>query len=168
MANNDYPILNGIVPSYADIIVRASPAGAALIEMKDIAACNRSRTVEVGVQKGASGGRDMQRTTGVGGQEFTWTLYRTGYQQLFRALMNAAPASARRGNQVRVSLVHFGIQVQHTPPGSVELFEYRVKGCRVIGDTMAHAEGPDADQVEVPLSVIEIADVIDGVEVVLL
>jgi hypothetical protein len=165
MPNNEFPILDGVAPSWADIIVRATPAGGALIEMKDIAAINTGTSLEVGEQEGASGGRVIRRTTGKAAQEASITFYRSGYQRMLRALMQLAPS---RGNQRLISLVHFGVQIQHTPPGDVEIYEYRLKGCRLLGRTMNSAQGTDAQQVEVPLSVIEIADMIDGVEVVMI
>lgn len=163
--NNEYPVLDGMAPSFADISVKAKPNGAPLIEMVDIAAINTSSTLEIGEQRGASGGRVLRRTTGSKTDEASWTLYRSGAQKLLRSLMAIAP---RRGNQALVSLVHFDIIVQHTPPGDVEIYEYRLKGCRVSGRTLNSAEGTDAEQVEIPLSIGELVDIIDGVEVVLL
>jgi hypothetical protein len=163
--NNEFPVLDGIAPSWADIIVKASPVGAALIDIKDIAAINTGTTVEIGEQQGASGGRVIKRTTGSSKAEASITLYRSGYQKLLRGLKDLAP---RRGNQRLISLVHFGIQVQHTPPGDIEIYEYRIKGVRLKGRNLNSAEGTDADKVEVPLSVIEIADMIDGEEIVFL
>lgn len=165
MANQEYPILNGVAPSWADISVRISPNGGQLVEMVDIAAINTSRAVEVGLQRGASGGRVLNRTTGQGSQEASITLYQSGAKQLYRALMQLAPV---RGNQRVISLVQFQIHQQWTPLGSAEIYERIIKGCRVIGDTLNAAEGTDAQQIEVPLSVLEIADIIDGQEVVLL
>jgi hypothetical protein len=162
-ANNDYPVYNGIAPSWADIIVRITPDGAPLIDMKDIKSINTGRKVEVGEQR--AGGRVKKRTSGSGSQTASATLYRDGYQQLLRGLLALAP---RRGNEAQVSLVHFGIQIQWTPPGSVEVYERRIKGCRLLGDDLNGAEGPDADTVDIELNPIEIADVIDGEEVVLL
>jgi hypothetical protein len=163
--NNEFPVLDGIAPSWADIIVRATPAGAPLIEMKEIKSISTGTTVEIGEQRGASGGRVIKRTTGSKSDEASSTLYRGGYQNLIRNLAAIAP---KRGNQRIVSLVHFGIQVQHTPPGSVEIFEYRIKGCRLLGRTLASEEGNEADTVDVTLNPLEIADMIDGVEVVFL
>jgi hypothetical protein len=165
MPNNEFPILDGIAPSWADIIVRATPKGGPLIEMKDIAAINTGTSLEVGEQEGASGGRVIKRTSGRGKQEASITFYRSGFQRFLRALMALAPS---RGNQRLISLVHFGIQIQHTPPGDVEIYEYRIKGCRYMGRTMNAAEGVDAQQVECPISVLEIADMIDGEEVVMI
>jgi hypothetical protein len=163
--NNEYPVLDGVAPSWADIQINITPSGGALIEMKDIAAITRGSTVEVGEQRGASGGRVLKRTTGSVSYEASLTLYRSGYQKLLRGLKDSAPV---RGNQKIISLVHFQVQVQHTPEGEDEIFEYRIKGCRVMGATVNDAEGTDAEQVEVPLSPIEIVDMIDGEEVVML
>jgi hypothetical protein len=163
--SNEFPVLDGIAPSWADIIVRAAGSSGPLLDMKDIAAINSGTSVEFGVQKGASGGRVIKRTRGEVSYEASITLYRSGYQKLLRAWKELAP---RRGNQRLVSLVHFGIQVQHTPPGDVEIYEYRIKGCRIAGRTLNSAEGTDADKVELPLNPLEIADIIDGEEVVML
>lgn len=165
MPNNDFPIYDGIAPSWADIIVRATPAGGALIEMKDIAEISTGTSLEIGEQRGASGGRVIRRTTGAGSAEASITFYRSGYQKMLRALMALAP---RRGNQRLISLVHFGIQIQFSVPGDAEIYESRLKGCRFKGRTMNHAEGSEADKVEQPLSLVEIADMIDGEECVLL
>ncbi len=163
--NNEYPILNGVAPSWADVQIKLTPTSGGLIDIKDIAAINGSSVVEVGEQRGASGGRVVQRTTGSVSYEGSLTLYRTGYQKILRELAKTAPA---RGNQKLVGLVHFQIEVQHTPPGSEEIFQYIMKGCRLMGRTLNGTEGTDPDQVETPLSVIEIADIIDGEEVVML
>lgn len=169
MSVNDFPLVNGIVPSFADISVKVSPTGAPLLTMNDIAAVKRGRTVDIGDQGGASGGRVMARTTGSAKHTFEWTLYRSGHSLLLENLVPVAIAqNLVRGNQVRVGLVHFGVQVQHTPPGSVRVFEWRAKGVRVAGDSMDAGEGNDADKVDVPCNTIEVVDMINGKEVVLI
>lgn len=164
MPNNEYPTLDGIAPSWADVKVRGN-SGGTLIEMVDIAAVNTGVTVEVGEQVGASGGRKLKTTTGKETPEASITLYRSGFQNFLRALKARAPL---RGNQRLISLVHFDIQFMHTPPGSDEIFEVRIMGCRVVGRTMNDAEGTEAQKVEVPLNVKYIADMIDDEEVVML
>lgn len=170
-----YPVLDGYAPSWADIAVRMNPfsgpiggvaaaAGAPLLEMDEIAAITSGATVELGEQRGP-GGRVKKRTTGAVSQEASVTLYRSGFQGFLRRLKAAAPLE---GNQRRIALVTFNVTIQHTPPGSVEVFERRIKGCRVTGNAMNNAEGTDADQVEVPLNPIQVVDMIDGEEVVLL
>jgi hypothetical protein len=160
--NNEFPVLDGIVPSWADIIVRATPAGGPLIDIKDIKSIETGVTVEVGEQRGASGGRVMKRTTGAVSYDAKATLYRDGYDNLIEKLMALAP---KRGNQLLISLVHFGIQVQHTPPGSTKIFEYRIKGCRLLGRSMSSAEGTDADTVDLVLNPLEIVDIKNGKEI---
>jgi hypothetical protein len=162
MSNQDYPLVNQIVPSWADIAVKASPTGGALITMNDIASVDRERTVSIGEQQGASGGRVMARTTGSVKYTFKWTLYRSGHSLL---LENLAPLAAKRGIQDRISLVHFNVNVQHMPPGSVRPYEWRAKGVRTLGDSMSAGEGDDADKVDVPCSTIEVVDIIKGREV---
>ena len=162
-ANNDFPELDGIAPSWADIIVTASPSGAPLIDMKDIAAINTSGAVEVGMQK--AGGRLMKRTAGDESNEASMTLYRDGYNKLLRGLVDLAP---KRGNEYMLRYVHFGVNIQHTPYGSTEIYEIRIKGCCILGWSGAFAEGTDADKIEVTLNPAKISVVIDGKEVVLL
>lgn len=161
--SNEFPVLDGICPSWVDIIVRISPIGAPLIEVGDIKSINTGTSVEVGEQR--SGGRVIKRTTGSESSEASMTLYRSGYQKLLRGLKDAAPS---RGNQRLVSHVHFGIEVQHTPPGDVEIWCYRIKGCRLMGRALNGSEGNDADTVDVALNPLQIADVIDGEEIVML
>jgi len=169
VVNNSYPILNGVAVSWADVTIRVVIAEGQLVEIKDIASFNTSRTVEVGEQRGASGGRVMRRTTGSVSYECSGSLYRSGYQQLMRALTAAAEAQGLiRGNQRMISLVHFDVDIQHTPFNDVEVYQRLCRGCRFLGDALNGAEGTDADQVELTLSALEIVDMIDGKEVVCL
>src|SRR5688572_2403126 len=119
--SNEFPILDGVAPSWADIECKASSNGSNLLTIKDFQSINTNTTVEVGVQRGASGGRVIRRTTGQVDFEANIVLYRTGYQALLRSLIPLAP---RRGNQVGVSLVKFDIQVMHTPFGETEVYEF--------------------------------------------
>lgn len=177
MSAFDFPILDGIAPSWADITVRITPGGAGaggvvgaiagavggpLLNMGDISKIDSGWDVKLGEQR--EGGRVIKRTRGTATHEASMTLYASGYQKLLRGLAIAAPLNAK--GQKTISLVTFLIHVVWTPPGAVDLLEYKIKGCRIIGRKIAAAEGEDAQQVEVPLSPIEVVDVIDGVEVV--
>ena len=167
ITSNDYPVLDGIAPSWADITVRSKPLGGQLIEMKDIAAINSSTSVEVGIQRSTAGGRPMRRTTGQVDYDGSITFYRYGFESFIEKLAEASEIT--RGNQVIISVVPFLIDVQHTPPGSERLFHFRLKGCRLLGDSDSLAEGTDADQVECPISILEKVRVLpDGREVVFL
>jgi hypothetical protein len=165
MANQLYPALNDIAPSWADIAVTTTVYDGALLDMQDIAGINWSRTVEVGELRGASGGRVMARTSGSMSCEATITLYRSGYRRLLKALKEVAP---ERGNQKLVSLVGFDIMIQHSPQGEVEIYQTKIKGCRLLGNSSDNAEGTDADKVEVTLNPLEIVEIIDGEEIALI
>lgn len=160
MSQFDAPVLDGIAPSWADVQVRISPQGGSLIDMGDITAINSGWTVEVGEQR--EGGRVIKRTRGSVSYEAGMTLHASGYQKLLRALVANAPTD--RGQKL-LSLAHFLVHVLWTPPGSTDLLEYKIKGCRILGRTIDSSEGDDAQQIEIPLSPIEVVDVIDGVEV---
>lgn len=169
MTNQAYPSLNDIAPSWADIGVNFAVSGGSALDMADIKALKWSRKVEVGNQIGASGGRVMARTTGSGTQEASATLYRSGMRKLIKGLMaQAQTLGFVRGNQVIISRVSFDITIQHTPPGETEIYEVHVKGCRFLGDADDMKEGNDADTLEITLNPIEIANIINGKEVVLL
>lgn len=165
MSNQAYPTLNGIEPSWADIAVTATIGGGALLGVEAIASLKWSRKVTVGKRRGASGGRVMARTTGESDYECSATFYRSGLRQLIKALMAVADT---RGNQVIISNVPFDIMVQHTPPGETEIYEVKIKGVRYLGDSDDMKEGSDPDKVEVTLDPIEIANIINGKEVVML
>lgn len=92
-------------------------------------------------------------------------LYRSGHRRLVKGLKAKAPV---RGNQKRISLVFFDITINHTPPGEVEIFTVKIKGCRLTGRDFDLKEGNDADKVAIALNPMEIVEVIDGEEIVLL
>lgn len=165
MVNQAYPTLNGIEPSWADVAFNFSIPGGSQIDMADIAALKWSRKVDVGEKRGASGGRVMARTTGQSSYEASATLYRSGMETLLSALSDIAPT---RGTQSLIALVSFDILVQHTPPNSTDIFQVKIKGCRYLGDSDDMKEGVDPDKIEVTLNPIEIANIIDGFEIVML
>ncbi|MCL2724854.1 MAG: hypothetical protein FWD69_10505 [Polyangiaceae bacterium] len=160
-----YPSINDVEPSWADISATFTITGGDLLDTVDFASIKWSRKVDVGVRRGPNGGRIMARTTGEGSQDASSILYRSGLRRLIKSLMAVAPT---RGNQRRISLVSFDILIQHTPPGEIEIYTTKLKGCRYLGDADDMKEGPDADKIEVTLNPIEIVNIIDGQEVVLL
>lgn len=163
--NQEYPVIDGIASSWADIALTIDVMGGGTLKDIDFAAINTGTAVEVGEQIGASGGRVMRRTSGSAKNTASATYYRSGLRKLLKALMPYAPT---RGNQVLVSLVHYTMLVQHTPLGESEIYQVKIKGCRLLGRDYKFAEGNDADKVEVALNPIEVVDIIDGKEVVLL
>ena len=157
------PVIDGVCPSWADMSVRASPIGGSLLEIGDLLAISTGSTVEIGKQR--EGGRVIKRTQGSVDNEASWALYASGYMKLLRGLRGIAPL---RGNQRQLSLAHFNISIIWTPQGSTEIFEKRLKGCRILTDQEDAAEGNDAAQIEMALDPIQICRVVDGEEYVLL
>lgn len=175
--NLDFPVIDGIAPSYADIAYQISPTGlnpaglsalaaaGPLLTVKDIKSINTSTTLEIGSVRGANGGRRMRRTTGQRDEAASFEMYKDAYHRLLRSFLTLAP---RRGNQALISLVHFSFAVMYSVPGSVETFEVRLKGCRIAGREANDTEGSDPTVVNVTLNPLEVCDVVDGVEVVLI
>lgn len=164
--NQSYPSVNDRETSWSDIAMALTISGGQLLDTIDFAGIKWGRKVEVGERRGPSGGRVMARTTGSGSQEASASIYRTSYlKKLLPALMAVAPT---RGNQRLISLVVFDILVQHTPIGSDDIFTTKIKGCRMLGDSDDMKEGNDPDKLELTLSTLEVANIIDGQEVVLI
>lgn len=164
--NQAYPSIDGVVPSWADIQANALlNDGTAKINLPDIAAIKSGRSVDLGVMKGASGGRVMARTGGEEKSEASITFYLGGWVAFQRELAKYAPL---RGNQALIRYVHFDLLVEWTPEGSVEIFRRKMKGCCVIGDAVDSAEGTDAQVSEVPLSTVQVVNIIDGREIALI
>jgi hypothetical protein len=164
MPNQDYPSLNDIAPSYADVEVSYTIYDGQLLEMADIAGIKFGDKVEVGEQRG-TGGRLRKRTTGSSSAQASMDVYRSGHRKLVKALAAKAPS---RGNQKLISLVFFDITINHTPPGEIEIYTVKIKGCRLLGRDFDLKEGNDADKVAIGLNPMELVEVIDGEEIVLL
>lgn len=163
-----YSSLIDTASSWSDIAIVVTPYGGTALDSSDISAISHSATVEVGEQRGTSGGRVTALTTGSVSYEASITFYRRGLRKLIQALVAAAPEYAIRGAQVRISLVRFDIDVQHSPPGETSIFHNRLKGCRLLSYSDDMSEGNDADQIELSLKPIENVQIIDGREMVLL
>ena len=172
MTNQAFPSLNDIAPSWADISGTfqllgqpGTTSSGAAIKTADFQAISWGDSLDVGEQRGPSGGRVMKRTVGSVSNEASATFYKAGLRTLVKEMIKVAP---QRGKQRRIGLVAFNILIQHTPPGETEIFETLIKGCRIMGRKHDLKEGNDADLVEVKLNPIEIVDIVDGVEVVLI
>lgn len=159
-ANNQYPVYNGVAPSWADISVNVSPDGGSILDLADIQEISTSSAIEVGTVE--AGGRVIKRTTGAVKYEASMKLTHEGAVKLCRALAALAPS---RGNVKLLRFVHFSVQIQWMPEGSTETFEQRIKGCFYAGKDLSSAKGTDATMVDVKLNPLEIVDVIDGEEV---
>lgn len=163
----EYPALNGITPSWADVLFKAKAYDGPSLDTADYAAFKWSETAEVGEKRQAGGGIVVATTTGSVKCEASVTFYREGWRRMKAMLKAIAPL--RRGNQRAISLAGFDYMIQHSPPGESEIYVVKLMGCRVIGRSHDMQEGVDPDKIEVPLHVKSIVEVEpDGTEIVLL
>lgn len=160
MANQAFPNVNGDVCSWADIGCTLNVPGGAEAPLFDLEGIKWSDKVEVGEQRGTSGGRVMGTTAGSLSTEASMTISRLGAIQFIEALEVAAAAlpNAVRGNRVRISGVRFDILIQHTPLGTERIFTAKLSGCRFLGRSHDLKQGNEADMVEITLNPIEIAE----------
>jgi hypothetical protein len=163
--NNAYPIFDGIAPSWADVQMEISATGAPLLKMEDFKAINSASAIDVGEQRGATGGRVKKRTTGAEKLTSGATIYQSGFLQLLDMLSNIAP---KRGDECVISLVHFNLVYRWTPLTDSNIYEIRLGGCRLIGDDSKTTEGTDADTVECVLSIIKRTRMVNGKKLVML
>ncbi len=148
----EYPTLNEVEPSWADVKAAFGIYGSVTLTTDDIAAIKWSDKVEVGIVRGTSGGRKRKRTTGQADCDATVTFYKTGWKRFREALAQVKP---------QISLVGFDILIQHTPPGVTEIHTVKIAGCRVLGRSADMAEGADADKVEIAVNPMLIEE--DGI-----
>jgi len=161
--NLDFPVLDGVTPSFADIQVKCTLYPGMPLVMSDIKALDTGGTVDIGEQR--SGGRVISRGTGSVSYTGSITLYRSGYNKFLRFASKVAP---KRNGKSLLTHVMFDLTVSHTPPVAAgEIYQFVARGLRIMGRAMNGAEGTDLDVVTLPLSVGEIVDIIDDQEVVL-
>lgn len=148
MAQNEYPTLNEVEPSWADFRISIPLYNGPTIKTPDIAALKWSDKVDIGVVRGV-GGKKRKRTTGQLDNDASMTLYMSGW----RILRNALASKSKQ-----ISLVGFDVIGQFTPPGSSDIFNIKLVGARVAGRSFDAAEGPDAQKIEIPLNIMQIEE----------
>lgn len=145
----DYPTLNGVEPSWADISVDIPIYGSVTLTIKELAGLKWSDKVDVGVVRGTNGGRKTKRTTGQLDNDASAIFYRSGWKTFSEQLATI---------NKKISLVGFDIIVQHTPPGVDDIFKVKIAGVRVVGRSADHAEGVDPDKIEIALNTMSIEE----------
>jgi hypothetical protein len=148
----EYPTLNEVEPSWADIKLSFPVYGGETVITPDIAAVKWSDKVDVGLVRGTNGGRKSKRTTGQYDCDASVTFYPSGWRTFRKVLAAKNP---------KISLVGFDILIQHTPPGQTEIFTVKIAGCRVTGRSSDMAEGADAEKIEIPVNPMLIEE--DGI-----
>lgn len=146
---SEYPTLNGVAPSWADIGVQFPIYGGNSVVTNDIAAVKWSDKVDVGTLRGTSGGKKLRRTTGQYDADATITFYKDGWRTFRDAL---------KAKNAKISLVGFDVVISHTPPGDSGIHTVKILGCRVVGRSSDMSEGTDADKVEIPLNVMSVEE----------
>lgn len=149
MGQQEFPTINEVEPSWADLAINIPLYSGPTVQTKDIAAIKYNDKVDVGVKRGTNGGRKTGRTTGQLDNDASITFYLNGWKILRTALAS---------KDKRISLVGFDIMVQFTPPGSPDIISHKIVGCRVVGRTFDLAEGPDPQKIEIPLNIMNIEE----------
>lgn len=166
MPIGDYATVNEFAPSWSDINTVLNIQGGISLKDIDYKGIKCNSTIAVGEQRGASGGRIIKRTTGAKTDTASATYYKSGMQRLLKALADVAPKDKQ--GRAQVSLVPFDVVVQFTPPGATEVYCVLIRGCRLIKMDLSHAEGNEADVVEIDLHPMEVVWMVDGKETVLI
>lgn len=147
MAEQEFPTINGVEPSWADVKISIPLYSGPTVETNDIAGLKVSDKVTVGVKKGTSGGRILARTVGDLESDGSIIFYLGGWRKFMRTLATLAPDK-------RISLVGFDVMTMFSPPGETDIYKFKIVGGRVIGRTLDLAEGSDAQKIEIPLSIV--------------
>lgn len=163
--NQDFPLYDGVAPSWADAKLTFKGYQTPLLQMKDIASFETTASLEVGGMQGMSGGKEIRTTTGASKHEGKMSLYYSGLHNL---LDNLSGGMQRRGDLYVYGTVFFDAHLFWTPFGSDEIFEKQINGCRLLGAALAAAEGVEAQKIELPLKVAEVIYVIRGKKYVIL
>lgn len=164
--SQEYPILNDVAPSWADVSVTFNFLAGETFKNIEFSEIKWTSKVDKGEQRGASGGRVMKRTTGAKTDEGSCVWYKAG---LWRLLSVVVPYAPVRGNQRLISQVPFNVIILHTSPGSDTIIHEEMRGCTINSFESSMSEGTDAEKVPMDLKPIETAWVLaDGTEVVLL
>ena len=162
--SQEFPTVNEKACSWADISTTINISGGATLKDIDYSGFKANSTLELGEQRGASGGRVMKRTSGSLKDEASATYYKSGFRTLVTALMVNAPT---RGNQRLVGQVEFNISVKHSVPGDDSIYELVIVGARLTKWDATMAEGNEADKLEIDLNPLRVFWKINGLEVVL-
>lgn len=159
---NEYAVLDGIAPSWADLTATvAGYTGGVELDIKDIASITTGVAIEIGEQRG-TGGQLRRRTRGQATYEGAINFYQDGYEKFGEMLLETAP---RENGEALIGLVHWDLVIQFMPPGTSRIYTRKLLGCRMAGSNLNPTEGVDANQVEVPVSVAKILDMIGNVPV---
>jgi hypothetical protein len=155
------PTKDEFAPSWQDISLKFRLYGGRTFEVSDVKGVTLNTSIDIGQQR-ATGGVVVRRTTGSETHTGSVNLYRRGWISALEEMVKVAPLKLGKR---RIGGIHFDIEVQHSFPGESRIYTMRVKGCRVAGREYGPQEGNDPDTVNIPMSIADIVDVINGEEV---
>lgn len=160
------PTLNANSPSWTNIKITVNVLGGQTAPAIDIKSITWESKVERGMQRGASGGRVLKRTTGQKTDTAAAEFYRDGLRTLVRWLIEVAPKDS--AGRPMLSQATFDVVIKFALEGDPEIYETKLTGCHLDKIAGSHAEGTDPDVIAVDLNPIEVIEVIDGQDTVLL
>lgn len=157
--------LNGTAPSWAECEIVLNVDGGGSVPDIDWKALDHEDKVDRTITRGP-GGRPKSKTTGQSTTTGSGTLYREGYDALIAALIAVAPEDSAGRKQL--SKARFDLVVSHSYEASAKIYTVKLLGCSLDKRTAKHAEGVEADTIDVDLNPMKIVEIVNGVEVVLL
>src|SRR5262245_26991112 len=117
MAQQEYPTLQGVAPSWADVAIKIASYDGPTLETTDFSAIKYSHSIERATTYGTNGGRKRARTTGQYKCEGSMTLFKDGAKALRKMLGDIARSKGLGG----FGDVGFDVSVTHSFAGSSEI-----------------------------------------------
>lgn len=166
MVQQALPTIAGVAVSWANVQLTTDIINGPLVKVVDFASIDFGVKIEIGEQKGATGGRVMRHTSGEEKlDDAKITFYRSGLRDLKRKMMQS-PFAIRRGKQVVIGFVPLNLRCAYTPiEEPSEIYIHILKGCRINMESLKSAEGSDPSKVDVGMKPKGLVEIIDGLEV---
>lgn len=171
MGQEEYPLIDGEYPSWANIVASLEIYDGPSIETRDWTKIDFSDKLEPGAIRG-TGPRKRARTVGEYDADATIGLYIDAARRFMKALAAAATAKGISG----IGRVVFDVKLQYAPlststednqadgDGNSPIIEVDIIGCRIKTRSGSNASSADGSSIEFPLDVMDIK--IDGVSLV--
>ena len=162
--------INGRAVSWSEIKITANVQGGFSMPQIDVKAINYETKIDIGEQRGASGGRVMKRTTGAASNSGSATFYRDGLRDLKKVIAPVALAAGFVNSEghAQLSLVKFDLVVVHDWADDPEIHQMDLIACQLFKDGGKFEEGTDAETVDVDLNPLRIIETVAGIKTVLL
>jgi hypothetical protein len=165
-----FETMNGRAVSWSELEATANIGGGIPLIQPDLKSCDHESKVDRGEKRGASGGRVVARTTGAVSNSASATWYRAGLRDFKKALSNAAVSAGHVNSDghVQLSKVPFDLVITHSYEDDPEIYVVKLLGCHLDKDSGKHAEGTDAETIDVDLNPLRIVEIVNGIDTVLL